>query len=356
MMRYKENSVRALLMQLGAGLCLVILLFIFSDTYSVWFAQTGFMRLQRFRLPMARFTILSIGDILYSLAFIYSLVFVFRFFRYRLWRLKNGLLLFVLKIVRAVLVFSIALYLLWGSLYSQPKLAERMGLDVDTVNSEALFFYDSVLIERMNVFAPGLHYPSYRQIKRTVRQVFYNEGGPRQLRSKASIFGASIAYFGIDGYFNPFTGESQANPDLPHYMHSFVVAHEYAHQMGVAAEDDANLKAYINCVLTNDTLALYSAYFNVWLYTQRRVMYIDSPRAKRIKEGLNLKTLAHLDTLRQRSEQYDNVFNKVSDILFDAYLKSEQQKDGIYSYRNMVYGALAWELKTDRLHLPFKSK
>ena len=62
---------------------------------------------------------------------------------------------------------------------------------------------------------------------------------------KPSLFKGIMSYTGILGYYNPFTAEAQYNAELPSTYLPFTLAHESAHQLGYAREQEANFIAYL---------------------------------------------------------------------------------------------------------------
>jgi hypothetical protein len=247
------------------------------------------------------------------------------------------------------------LFLLWSSLYSQQKLSEQFHLDSsDSIQDEMMVYYDSVLIQRLNnlVYASDSH--SLDKIIDLAAIQYKSSGIEFPTKVKSSLFGNGLAYFGIEGYFNPFTGEAQINPELPNFMLPFVVMHEMAHQIGIAAEDDANLMAYIRCIESKNEFFKYSAYFNLWLYAHRKVNKIDSVKANILKANLNSSSLAHLRVLKERNRQFHTFLDDWSTYLFDSFLKLGNQEAGIESYRNVAFTALLWERKQFPYQWPSK--
>jgi hypothetical protein len=150
---------------------------------------------------------------------------------------------------------------------------------------------------------------------------------------------------GFGGYFNPFTHEAQVNNLKPNYTSPLTTCHEMAHQTGIAAEDDANLKAYIECVESDEVTFQYSAYFNIWLYAHSKVYQMDSNKANLLKRQLNHITIGHINLLKRRTVRYHTFLDDWSAYIFDWFLKMGDQQDGIVSYQNVVYSALLWEQK-----------
>jgi hypothetical protein len=156
-----------------------------------------------------------------------------------------------------------------------------------------------------------------------------------------------MQHLGIQGYYNPFTGEAQVNSFLPAFMQPFVISHEMAHQSGIAAEDDANLLAYALGATSGDSSFNYSAYLNVWLYTHARVRAVDTHMANIFRKQLNPITKSHLDTLRAIRRKFDSDVNDYSSYLYDEYLKLHNQKEGIETYDKVSISAWAWERQRD---------
>lgn len=343
-MKETSNRIKSILAQIGILLSIVFLSIVFSESYAKWFVAIGFPLLQSLRCSALNFIPFSCGDVAYFVLFIVIARVAFTFFRKKQWREKQARNLYFLKFFRFSLFVGILLYLLWSSLYAQPKLSEKFGLkNADNVSNEMLIHFDDFLIGRLNFLVEKIDSLPLQKANDIIAIEYKKFDSNFVVKAKPSLLGNGIAYMGIEGYFNPFTGEAQVNKNLPHFMLPFVVAHEMAHQTGIAAEDDANLMAYIRSVQSNNVSFQYSAYFNIWLYTHRKVHQIDSLKAKVLKSNLNATSLAHLAILKQRNIQYNTFLNDWSSYVFDAFLKLGNQQEGISSYRGVAYSALLWE-------------
>jgi hypothetical protein len=160
-----------------------------------------------------------------------------------------------------------------------------------------------------------------------------------------------MQYMGVQGYYNPWTGEAQVNRFLPPFMLPFVMCHEMAHQSGIAAEDDANLLSYALCTSVPDETFSYSGYFNLWLYTHGRVRMMDSLVAKSIETTINPLTISHRDTLRAIRRKYRSPAGNLSSQFYDGYLRLHNQKGGIDSYAEVALTAWAFEQQRKKMQL-----
>ncbi|MBL7682892.1 MAG: DUF3810 domain-containing protein [Flavipsychrobacter sp.] len=248
----------------------------------------------------------------------------------------------------------------WGGNYYKEPLSKYWLVDENRWNDSSIIAFDKYLVQQLNITAP--HYKSYnfKEITRRAEGYYkkhtdcYRNG--KGLEVKASLFGNWLQYMGVQGYYNPFTGEGQVNKGELHFMLPYVVSHELAHQSGVGAEDDANLLAYALSVQTNDTTFMYSAYFNVWLYTHMQLRMRDTVAANVIKKDLNPITLQHIKELREQRKKYRSKLGAYTGDMYDQYLKLNGQKDGIESYDKVTVSAWLWELQRNnriiKLNIP----
>jgi hypothetical protein len=81
--------------------------------------------------------------------------------------------------------------------------------------------------------------------------------------SPKPVFSSEImTRLGVSGLYFPFTGEPNYNADVPDFQLPFTMAHEMAHQRGVARESEANFVAYLVCISSRDPFVRYSGYRN----------------------------------------------------------------------------------------------
>lgn len=304
----------------------------------------------------------SIGDILYVLGGMAILIglgrWIYFLVKYRTHKkfLWNSLFNTVVIIATAYILFFVG----WGGNYYKPALSDYWQLDDREWSSETtLPAYDLYLVSELNTYAPQYVPLKFNEADKRARRYYRlytdNRTSRLGLNAKPSVFGYMMQYMGIQGYYNPFTGEAQVNRRLPSFMLPYVICHELAHQSGIAAEDDANLLAYVLSMKTADSSFRYSACLNLWLYTHARLRLLDTSLAANYRSQLNPLTLRHLDTLRQIRDKYRSDVSLYSGHLYDQYLRLHNQEDGLESYSKVAVSAWAWNLQAkneDTIRLP----
>lgn len=319
----------------------------------------------------------SLGDIIYVAAGMAVLVSIARWLAWLIGpqqcgeRFRRSFLHLINTVLFVYLFFIVG----WGANYYKPSVTRYWKLrEDDSVMAHLsraelkqkikndLTAFDSFLVDRINIYAPHYCHLSFGEINELTKKYYalYTDSKVKEhgLGIKPTFFGWFMERLGVEGYYNPFTGEGQVNRNLPSFILPFLISHEVAHQAGIAAEGDANLVAYALCTASPDSTFRYSAYLEIWLYTNRRLYYRDSVTALRLEDKLNSLTTAHLDTLEQLARKYDNDYARYSSKVFDTYLKMQDQKEGIRSYSNVA--ASAWKLeqrkmngqKDIQLHIP----
>ncbi|HTN45302.1 MAG TPA: DUF3810 domain-containing protein [Flavipsychrobacter sp.] len=315
-----------------------------------WYADYVFKPFQSFRNIVFGVVPFSVGDILYVLGLGWILytagkwVYFLKSFRQNSNRFVHSFMYSLVVIGTVYVVFLLG----WGGNYYKSSLSAYWQLPEETTRRDStLIAFDKFLISKINEYSVSYDSLSFKELDQRAKSYYKNYTHPRSTPTiaKASLFGNLMQYMRIQGYYNPFTGEAQINRNLPPFMLPFVICHEMAHQQGIAAEDDANLLAYAVGTQTPDKVFRYSSYFNIWLYTHRRLMMKDSVLAKQLKEQLNTQTLAHLEDLKAMRKKYDSDFSDYSGALYDGYLKLHHQNDGIKSYNKVWHSAWALEEK-----------
>lgn len=355
-MRYKKRLI--LLFFVIAVLTLIQLTLPYYPQVVFFYSKHIFHSYQTIRSVVLNIIPFSVGDILYIVLGAILLITIVKWI-YFLFSIRDKGHDLVASLLHFIIIFGVFYILFvvgWGGNYYQPSLTTFWNIDKTGWSEDStLISFDRFLIDKLNKEAVIYKPVSFEESRNKSKQYYtdYVTAGGRlfALNVKPSIFGFSLQHLGIQGYYNPFTGEAQVNKQLPEFMLPFVICHEMAHQSGIAAEDDANLLAYALGTKVNDHAFNYSAYFNLWLYVHGRLRQQDTVAANILKQDLNALTLSHVDTLRAIRRRFKGDFSKYSGELYDSYLKFHNQRAGIDSYNDAAISAWALEQKRDTVRV-----
>ncbi len=343
---------------------LLALIWLFSfllnqfDSCVDYYSQHIYPGVQSFRMVLFDFIPFSMGDIFYALGWIWLLITLLRWLYYirkfgaRKERLAKSLLNTVIVGAIIYILFLIG----WGANYYKIPLAESWKISNDenmsashrkAKKTQEAKSFNRFLVKKLNTFAPQYKTTPRDHINEKAK-AYYRTFTNSQVKEhglevKATLYSYPMQVMGIDGYYNPFTGEGQISTRIPLFMMPYTICHEMAHQAGIASEGDANLLAYALCTATKDPTFRYSAYLSLWLYANHRLWRYDSTAAKKFENQLNDLTLKHLDTLEQINKKYRGVFSHYTSKIYDSYLHLQNQEKGIKSYSNVTDDA--WRLE-----------
>jgi hypothetical protein len=136
----------------------------------------------------------------------------------------------------------------------------------------------------------------------------------------------------LTGYYFPFTGEANFNRLQPASSLPHTVAHEHAHQRGIALEDEANFIGYLACAMSDDPYARYSGY----LFAQRQLLSELAARDMARAQALVARRLPgvqrDVDFVRTFWQQYEGRAARLNEAVNDRYLRAQGERRGVASY------------------------
>lgn len=227
----------------------ILLFYIFSYIEQIVEWHKLFFEIQKeFHQLLFSWFSFSIGDIFYILLGVYLLFLFIQFLRG-----KN------VKIQLLILLnaFYFVYQLFWGMLYFQKPLMEKIDDNEISIKELEILTYkylelcknsrDEVEEGKNGVF----RIKDFSEIEKEIIQrqkelpLGLNRSTANIISFKPSLFSRVMSFTGILGYYNPFTMEAQYNNELPHTQLPFTLAHESAHQLGIAREQEANFVGYL---------------------------------------------------------------------------------------------------------------
>lgn len=292
----------------------------------------------------------SFGDLLYILLVSYLI-----FNLYHIIFKKTKRKSFILQILITTNVLYLIYQLFWGLLYFQIPIIDKLkkkefsDKEIETItlryikicNTDRTFVSEN----KEGIFTIKNINEIEKEIltnQNSIPSLFSNKKYTKVNNFKPSLFGKFISYTGILGYYNPFTSEAQYNPYLPSSYLPFTLAHESAHQVGFAKEQEANFIAYIICRSSKNPELNYSAS----LYVVKSLLNAQLEKnPKFVKKAYSLLSNPVKRDLKKNKEfikEHESFINDIFYFTNDLFLKSNRQ-EGIITYSYFLELLLRYE-------------
>ncbi len=273
---------------------------------------------------------------------------------------RRGLATGLCRSLALLLTVGACFTLFWGVNYNAEPLAAELHLNVHPRSVEDLYAVTQKLMDQANELAArvprdgegtcltaGLDVLT-RRINRQYHVLgetypLYESAVDRRPK-QALLFGGAMPWVGIAGYYFPFTAEPVIGPTVPTHL-AYNIAHELAHSLGVAPEDEAGFSAYLACITADDPELQYSAAINGYIYASN-ALYDQSPELAAAISSQAGEALRHdIRALNAYLSQFEGPVKEAGDKINDTYLKAQNQPTGVSSYGDMVDLLIAYTLQ-----------
>lgn len=257
-----------------------------------------------------------------------------------------------------VWVSAAALWLflfVFGLNYQRPLLFELLGYEQRKAEPLELEALGRSMVENVNrtyaeAHAEGRGTPKDEEIVKLLNEAYDSvpEFGllPRgDFASPKPVYASEVlTRFGISGVYFPFTAEPNYNADVPDFQMPFTIAHEMAHQRGVARESEANFVAYVVCVNSRDPFVRYSGYRN-GLGVLSELYKVEPEKARDLARQLG--TGYREDSRRAALfwAKAAGAAGALSNRMNDLYLRANRVKAGVADYSNSTTLIIAYHLR-----------
>lgn len=249
----------------------------------------------------------------------------------------------------------------FGVAYNCSPLSERLGLDEKPVSTKELKFTAELLCQEVERYSKDV---DYTEDGSSVMPYGYDELNDKlndayakacekysfipKLRSNVKVLAVSpvMTYTHISGIYTYYTGEANVNFNYPDYTAPYTMAHEMAHQRGVAPEDEANFVAFLVCMESNDSYIRYSAYLSMYEYLLSAYYEADAEGYSELLSDTDMSIKREMTAFNEFFGKYrDSVASDVSNAINDTYLKASGESAGSKSYGLVVDLACAYYAK-----------
>ncbi|MGY0408298.1 MAG: DUF3810 domain-containing protein, partial [Polaribacter sp.] len=219
----------------------------------------------------------SVGDIL-------ILVLLFLLFRFLYKLIKTRFKNFFQKMVSFTAVLSViygCFYLFWGLNYYREPLAKTLNYHQSNYSTAQLKKVTEFIVTKLNAYQLKITKNDTLKVENPYSQTaMYNKAvlGYKNLEKdfpqlkyqfksvKSSLISLFQSYNGTSGYLNPLTGEAQVNDKIPKTSYPTTTCHEMAHQIGFAAENEANFIGFLAANYNDDLYFKYASYRMAFAY------------------------------------------------------------------------------------------
>lgn len=290
----------------------------------------------------------SVGDLIYSTALIFMLRWLYKLTK------KGFKQLYLKEHLISIMVTASSVYfmfhLLWGLNYYRMPIEQHLNLNSEYTTTALIEVTQKLIVRSNSLHSEISKDPSkrfeipydFKEISKKVAQgytalsisyPFLAYDPPSQ---KQSLYSLPLAYMGFSGYLNPFTNESQVNSKTPVNSMPLTLAHEQAHQLGYAAESEANFVAFLATYNHKDPYFRYAAYTFALRYCLKDLYKKDKTTFKALINNIHSGITKDFRNREKQWAQFANPLEPIFKRIYGGFLKANQQTQGIESYNQVV--------------------
>lgn len=288
----------------------------------------------------------SFGDLIYGLGGAYM---IWWFFKNRK-RLRTDFKNWVIDVFAAVSLIYFAFHLFWGMNYYRLPLHKNLDLNADYTTTQLLRVTENLIaasnaqhlsITKNDTIKVDMPYDKatifkmipegYDNLKRIFPNLEYHPESAKQ-----SLFSYPLTYMGFSGYLNPLTNEAHVNGRIPLYKFPTTTSHEIAHQLGYAAENEANFIGFMAATNNDDAYIKYCGLTFGLRFCLGEIYRRDICLFEDLLADVNLGIRKNYEESRLFWEAHQNPLEPFFKLFYSNFLKVNNQSKGMESYSYVV--------------------
>lgn len=264
---------------------------------------------------------------------------------------------FALTVTCTLLTVYAALCLLWGVNYHADGFQERSGIYERESTVEELERVTAYFAEQLAASADEVARDENGAFAEREADIFacsvgvydnlYEEFPFLRLHDrvpKAISLSRVMSAMNFTGFYFPFTGEANLNVDCPRSFLPSTIAHEMAHQRGVASEQECNFLAVAASTGSDYAAYRYSGWLMGYVHLSNALYRADPEKCRAIRESLPDTVRRDLYDNNAYWAQFEGVVNDAAQNVYDSFLKSQGEARGVQSYGTVVDLLMAYYL------------
>ncbi|AEH01698.1 DUF3810 domain-containing protein [Lacinutrix sp. 5H-3-7-4] len=288
----------------------------------------------------------SFGDFIYA----FAIIFILRWLFVNRKRIIKDFKHWLIDVFAALAIIYIAFHVFWAINYYRLPLHKNLNLKAD-YTTEELVAVTNKLIDKSNKIQLQITnndtvkvvFPytkpqllkkvpdGYRVLQNTFPHLEYDGKS-----IKKSLLSMPLTYMGFSGYLNPLTNEAQVNSWIPIFKLPTTASHEVAHQLGYAAENEANFIGFLAATSNTDIYFKYSGYTFALRHCLHEI-YRRNPELYTTKlQELNPGILKNYQDVRVFWDSHKNPIEPLFQTTYSSFLEANNQKGGMKSYSYVV--------------------
>jgi hypothetical protein len=250
-----------------------------------------------------------------------------------------------LALLCAVLTVASGFCLFWGAEYYVNGFSQQADLTAEPVSVERLYAVTALFAEKASAAAQAVPRDETGGFSVPPAQILSSSGDVYQTLAgqypflqaesappKALFFSRLLSHMNYTGFYFPFTGEANVNDESPGPLLASTCAHELAHKMGFALEQECNLLAILSCTADEDPVFAYSGWLLGYVHLGN-ALYEASPELLRdLQQTLSPELLRDMRDNNAYWAQFTGPAARAADTVYDGFLKSYGNEEGLRSY------------------------
>lgn len=288
----------------------------------------------------------SLGDLMYGL-------FIFLLLKWLFKRIKTKFSNPRRWIPRSLAILSLLYFcfnIFWGLNYYRLPLHQSLNIDNEYTTEELISLTRNLIAksneihleitgkDSVKVTLPyskseilDLSVEGYDHLEEIFPELSYN-----YVSLKRSLFSLPLTYMGFNGYLNPLTNEAQVNTLIVPYKLPTTSSHEIGHQLGFAAENEANFIACMATMNHPDIYFRYSGFTFALNYCLSELYRRDPQLTDKLMKEINFGILLNYREVREFWIAHKNPLEPFFMYTYGNYLKANNQEGGLKSYSYVV--------------------